>query len=282
VTAPIYLVDISAYLHRSMHVVYGDKAPNVQPTDTAFIDHACVMLANTMDKLRIERLAVVCDSTEHSFRCDYFPAYKAERKAHTPVFAAQAPRFFDALRDIDVTVFDEPRFEADDLIASIVGQEEGVPYTIITHDKDLFALVNDEKRIAAYNPMTDVWTRAAEVVKKFGVHPWQLYDYLGLVGDTADGIPGVDGVGAKTAAKLIERFSTIDDMYADETVLRDAVGKKQFESLVANKDNAFLSRRLTKPISCDAITLTGHGDMDAPEADFVRGATLTTKKTNRD
>lgn len=279
-TAPIYLIDISAYLHRAMHVVYGDRAPSIAPTDTAFIDHAGIMLANTMAKLRIERMAVVCDSTEPSFRCDTYPAYKAERKPHTPVFAAQAPRFFDALRDLDVTVFNEPRYEADDLIATLVAQEEGIPYTIISHDKDLYALIDDEKRVCAYNPMTDVWTRSADVLKKFGVLPSQLYDYLGLLGDTADGIPGVDGIGAKTAAKLLAQFGTIDGIYANEDALRAAVTKSQFASLVTNKENAFLSRSLTKPIACDEISLTGHGEMPAPESDFVRGATLMTRRGN--
>lgn len=277
-TAPIYLIDISAYLHRAMHVVYGDRAASVAPTDTAFIDHACIMLANTMAKLRIERMAVVCDSTQSSFRCDVYPAYKAERKPHTAVFAAQAPRFFDALRDLDVTVFDEPRYEADDLIATLAGTEEGIPYTIVSHDKDLFALVDDEKRICAYNPMADTWTRSADIHKKFGVYPSQFYDYLGLLGDTADGIPGVEGVGAKTAAKLLAQFGTIDGIYADEEKLRAAVTKSQFASLIANKANAFLSRTLARPVVCDEISLTGHGEMPAPESDFVRGATLTTRK----
>lgn len=280
--APIYLIDISAYLHRAMHVVYGDRAPSIVPTDTAFADHACVMLANTMVKLNIKRMAIVCDSTEPSFRCAVFPKYKAERKPHTPVFSAQAPRFFDALRDIDITVFDEPRYEADDLIATLAGEEPAAGYIIVSHDKDLLALVNDEKCIAAYNPMSDKWTREADVVEKFGVASSQLYDYLGLLGDASDGIPGVDGVGAKTAAKLLTRFKSIDGIYANEETLKAEVTKKQFESLLANKSNAFLSRDLARPIICDEIALTGHGDMWAPEPDFVRGATLITNKKNHD
>lgn len=69
-TDPVFLIDISAYLHRAMHVVYGDRAHSVAPTDTAFIDHVGVMLANTMEKLDIKRMAVACDSTEPSFRCE--------------------------------------------------------------------------------------------------------------------------------------------------------------------------------------------------------------------
>ena len=274
---PVFLIDISAYLHRAMHVVYGDRTPTIAATDTSFIDHAAVMLANTMAKLSIKRMAVVCDSTEPSFRCDMYPEYKAERKPHTPVFAAQMPVFFDALKDLSVSVFDEPRYEADDLIATLAGQEN-VPYVIVSHDKDLLALVSDAKQVSAYNPMSDKWTREADVVEKFGVKPWQLYDYLGLLGDTADGIPGVAGIGAKTAAKLLTRFTNIEGIYADEAALKAEVTRAQFQSLIANKDNAFLSRMLACPIVCDEIALTGHGDLQAPESDFVRGATLTVRR----
>ena len=274
----IYLFDISAYLHRAMHVVYGDRSASIVPTDTAFIDHACVMLANTMGKLGIERMAVVCDSAEPSFRCEAYPAYKAERKPHTPVFAAQAPRFFDALKDLSVSVFDEPRYEADDIIATIAGQESGTPYVIVSHDKDLLALVDDVRKIASYNPMNDKWTHEPDIVEKFGVAAHQLYDYLGLLGDTSDGIPGVEGIGAKTAAKLLRRFETIDGMYANEADLRAEVTKKQFESLMINKDNAFLSRSLARPVVCDELAVTGHGPLWAPEPDFVRGATYTTRR----
>src|ERR1041385_8074000 len=85
-TAPICVFDISAYLHRAMYVCYGDRVADTEPENTAFIRHACGMLANTMDTLGAQRVVVVCDSTEPSFRCDEYPAYKAERKEHYPVF----------------------------------------------------------------------------------------------------------------------------------------------------------------------------------------------------
>jgi len=273
VSEPVYLVDISAYLHRAMHVVYGERAATVPASDTAFIDHACVMLANTMVKLTTRRIAIVCDSTEPSFRCEAYPAYKANRKAHTAVFSAQAPKFFDALRRIGMGVFEEPGYEADDLIASLV-HEHDASYVIVSHDKDLFALVDDAANVAAYNPMTDRWFRELEVVERFDVAAKRLYDYFGLLGDSSDGIPGVDGVGAKTASKLIRRFETLEALYGDEEALRSEVTKKQFESLLANKANAFLSRSLALPILCDEIVLTGHGELAAPHPDRVRGATL--------
>ena len=82
----------------------------------------------------------------------------------------------------------------------------------------------------------------------------------------------------KTAAKLLSKFSTLEGLYADQTALRSEVTKKQFELLIANKDNAFLSRMLAQPIICDELALTGHGEMPVPESDFVRAATYTTRK----
>jgi DNA polymerase-1 len=275
----IYLFDISAYLHRAMHVVYGDRAAMVDPADTGFIDHACVMLANTMAKLDVKRAAIVCDSTEPSFRCEAYPEYKSGRKAHPDVFTVQAPRFYEALMDVSVNVFSEPRYEADDLIATLVGQEPGTRYVIVSHDKDLFALVNDEKQVCVYNPMADTWIRSADVTKKFGVLPEQVYDYLGLLGDTSDNIPGVDGIGAKTATKLLAKFGTVDGIYgAPELDVKAEVTKKQFESLMVNKDNAFLSRLLAKPIICDGLFLTGHGGLETPHSDLIRGATYTVRR----
>src|SRR5689334_16060557 len=122
----VFLIDIAAYLHRAMHVVYGDSVASVPETDARFVDHACGMLA------------------------------------HTPVFAAQAPRFFEALCDLSVTVFQQPRYEADDLIASIV-QNTDESYTIVTHDKDLLALVNDKRKVCAHNPMSGAVSRETDV-----------------------------------------------------------------------------------------------------------------------
>lgn len=273
--APIFLIDVSAYLHRAMHVVYGKGAAETPVTDTSFIDHACVMLSNTMDKLGIKRMAIVADSVEPSLRHDEYALYKAKRKAHPPVYDAQAPRFLDALRDVSIAVIQEPRYEADDLIASLVGQEPETRYVVVTSDKDLFALVND--RVSVYNPVIERWYGAADVREKLGVAPHQVYDYMGLVGDTVDGIPGVAGIGPKTAEKLIGEFGTLDALYSraglqrvvDEKMLGDAMYKK----LTACSADAFISRALAMPRFSATLAVTGHDELTAPSAGIVRTAT---------
>lgn len=271
-TTPIYLFDISAYLHRAMYVCYGDRVAEIEPSDTAFIRHAAGMLANTMDALRVERMVVVCDSTEPSFRCDEYPAYKAERKAHYPVFAAQAPKFYDAMRDVSVAVAAEPRYEADDLIATIV-RRAGDRYVVVSSDKDLLALVRDDRSVDFYDPMKGAWIGVGDVRSKFGVDPSQLYDYTGLVGDTSDGIPGVPGFGPKTAAKLLREFDSLDEIYSPER--REALGEfstpKQVKTLLAHQEDAFMSRRLASPWLSKRMTADGIG-LNAPAPGIVRRA----------
>jgi 5'-3' exonuclease len=267
---PVFIFDISAYLHRAMYVTYGDRVADAPASDSRFIQHAATMLANTMEQLGVRRMVVVCDSTEPSFRCDEFPEYKAERKAHYPVFAAQAPRFYDALRDVSVAVLCAPRYEADDLIASVVRARGSDQCVIVSSDKDLLALVVGSG-VRFFDPMKGVWVGPSDIRDKFGVDPTQLYDYIGLVGDTADGIPGVPGFGPKTAAKLLREFDSLDEIYSEER--RDALfeyaTKRQVDVLLANQKAAFMSRKLASPWLLAMPPLDG---LEAPAPVIVRKA----------
>jgi DNA polymerase-1 len=142
----LFLFDVSAYLHRAMHVVYGDRVATVDPNDSQFIKHACAMIANTMQRCDVSRMVLVQDSLEPSFRCDVYPAYKAGRRDHYPVFKQGAPRFFAAMEKAGVKVLGVPRFEADDLIASLVQvlrQRRGAKIVIVSSDKDLLMHVEE-------------------------------------------------------------------------------------------------------------------------------------------
>ncbi len=271
-TAPVFLIDVAAYLHRAMYVIHGDGASTASPDDDSFARHACGMLAGTMEKIGIERMAVVADSTELSFRCDEYPAYKAERKPHTPVFAKQMPRFFTALREISVCVASAPRYEADDLIATLLGQEVGTRYQIVSSDKDLLCWLGEARGPAGfYDPMKGQWATPALCREKFGVEPRQLHDYIALVGDTSDGIPGVPGVGAKTAARLLCEFGDIASMYERVVALEEYAGSRQYKALMAHKDLALLSLSLAQPRYCESLHLVGDA-FNAPSPSIVRRA----------
>lgn len=270
-TSPLFLFDISAYLHRAMYVCYGDRVAETSETDARFVQHACGMLANTMERLNIERMAVVCDSTDPSFRCDYFPAYKAERKPHYPVFAAQAPWFYDQLRDMSVAVVSAPRFEADDLIASMLGCSPSC--TVVSSDKDLLALLRNGS-VDYYDPMKNAHVNAGDVREKFGVAPSQLYDYTGLVGDKSDGIPGVPGFGPKTVSRLLREFGSLDEVFNPDrrAALEEFLTVKQTDKLMKHQDDALMSRRLARPVINESALCTEPGGFEAPSPGIVRRA----------
>lgn len=270
-TEPVYLFDISAYLHRALYAVYpSDRVNDVDAGDPSFIRHAAGMLANTVEKLAVRRMIVVCDSTEPSFRCDEYAGYKADRKPHPPVLAAQAPKFFDALRDVSVAVVQEPRYEADDLITTLTSIGKCV---IVSSDKDMLAQL-DDGQVLVYDPMKDKYVDRAAVKEKFGVDPSQLFDYTGLVGDTSDGIPGVPGFGPKTAAKLLREFDSLDEIYSPPRAeaLAEVCSKKQLAALYAHKDDAFMSRRLACPWICKQLLRQMPIDCDAPSPAIIRGS----------
>lgn len=266
----LFLFDIAAYLHRAMYVVHGDRAAEADPNDPSLAKLACSMLANTMETLNVERMAVVCDSFEPSLRCDEYADYKKKRKPHYPVFTAQAPRFFESLIDVSVAVIERPRYEADDLIASMLYPHDS--YVIVSSDKDLLAQLDGVGRVKFYDPMKAIWIGPADVRAKYGVESSQLYDYVGLVGDATDGIPGVTGIGAKTAAKLLCDFDSLDEIYSPErtVALSEFCSKKQFANLMACRDAAFLSRSLALPRLCKHLPY--NDSFDAPAPGIVRKA----------
>lgn len=277
-TTPTYLFDISAYLHRAMYVTYGaDRLTSVPENDESFIRHACMMLAATVRGLKVERMVVVRDSSEPSLRCDEFSAYKAERKPHPPVFRAQVPRFFEALMNVSVHVAEVPRYEADDLIATFVSHSGDGPFVIVSSDKDLMAHIDADRGTRFYDPMKASWITPGHVVEKFGVEPSQLFDYTGLVGDPSDGIPGVDGIGAKTAAKILREFDSLDEVYdpARSMALAEFCSKKQFASLMANRESAFLSRRLASPWFCKSLHAPTAENAAAPDSKIIESAIST-------
>jgi DNA polymerase-1 len=270
---PVYIFDVSPYLHRAMYVSYGDRAAMVPPEDETFVKHACVMLSNTMETLGVKRMVVVADSSEPSPRCEIFPSYKAKRKAHYRVFAAQAPRFLDALRDVSIPVVSVPRYEADDLIAALAGELEH-SVTIVASDKDLMALVDDAAGIRFYDPVKSLWMDDAAVREKFSVSPKQLYDYAGLVGDSSDGIPGVPGCGAKTAAKLLREFDNLDEVYREERrlALHEFASEKLVAKLLQHQESALLSRQLARPWPLQEALGLAREDLAAPPSAVVRRA----------
>ena len=188
-----------------------------------------------------------------SFRNDYYPAYKAHREASPPELDAQVDPCLEVTEALGITTFIDERYEADDLIATVIAQ---VPakYMIVTTDKDLTQLVNDDVTILGKEQRFD----RAGVEAKFGVRPDQITDYLALTGDAVDNIPGVRGIGPKTAADLLRRFGSLEGIYSNIDALRRGprADISVAAKLAADVSNAGLSKRLATVATDAPISTT--------------------------
>ncbi len=203
-----------------------------------------------LQRTEAERRAVVFDAGMVTFRTHLDPRYKAHRPHPGPELIDLYERFEESCEGLGWASFKEPGYEADDLAATLarMATEHQEDCTIVATDKDLFQLVRDAP------PSVRVWDRAARttfdeaaVIEKLGVRPDQVPDYLALVGDSSDGVVGVEGVGPKTAVALLEAFDTLEGLYRDlqrveQLDLRGAAGIAR--RLEAGLTDAFLARQL--------------------------------------
>ncbi len=211
-----------------------------------------VALAQLRGHLReAPRVAVVMDITLDTFRREIAPDYKHNREPAPPDLIASFDRFRDEALARGVPVLSSPRYEADDLSATLVRQAgaAGLPVRILSDDKDLFQLVREDPQVLIEDRLRGRSYNGAAVFEKLGVHPHQVVDYLSLVGDASDGVRGVAGVGATTAAALLQAMGSLDALYADlDAVARLPIrGAKTLPAkLEAGREAALLARRLVR------------------------------------
>jgi len=241
VSSEIYLIDGSAFIYRAFHAV----APLTN--SEGFQTNAVFGFASIMRRLFKERqpkhIAVAFDSRGPVFRHELYSQYKANRPPMPAELAAQIPYIKTLVEALGVTSFEEQDFEADDIIGSAAKLLSGENHrvVIVSGDKDLLQLVDD--KVTMWDPMNDRVMDRAAVMAKYQVDPSQLLECYALMGDSSDNIPGVPGVGPKSAAKLINEFGTIDRLYAEIDSLKKT---KMKERLIEHKDGAFLSRDLIR------------------------------------
>jgi DNA polymerase-1 len=175
-----------------------------------------------------------------SFRNQHYAAYKAQRDASPPELDAQVDPCVEMMEALGIATFIDEQFEADDLIATVIDQTRTkARHVIVTTDKDMTQLVSDN--ITVYDPGRGLRFDAAAVEKKFGVRPDQMTDFLGLAGDAVDNIPGVKGIGPKTAAELLRRYGSLEGIYQNVPSMKHNAVRANLERDVAM---AGLSKRL--------------------------------------
>ncbi|HEX4355491.1 MAG TPA: 5'-3' exonuclease H3TH domain-containing protein, partial [Polyangiales bacterium] len=255
----LYVIDISGYLFRAYHALPPLHSPQGEPTHAVL--GVTTMLLKLVQDQKPAMLAVAMDSKGKSFRHELYPEYKATRPVAPPDLSQQVGRLREIIDAYAIPVLQHDGVEADDLIATVVARAcaEGMHVVIVSADKDLLQLVSD--CVVMYDTGRNLVFGAAETKTKLGVGPSQVRDYLALVGDSSDNVPGVPSVGPKTAQGLLESYGDLDGIYAN----LDKITKKALrEKLELNRDQAYLSRKLVSlndelPIDLDPAALAWAG-----------------------
>ena len=237
----IYLIDGSSYIHRAYHATGGLSNSKGFPTGAVF--GFTNMIVKTLKEKSPEHIVVVFDAKGPTFRHEKYEAYKANRPSMPEDLRLQIPWIHKVVDAYSLPALSLEGFEADDIIATITreAREQGWSVIVVSGDKDLTQLVGEG--VVMWDPQRDIVYDPEGVKKKYGVPPDKVLDFLALMGDSSDNIPGVPGVGEKTAARLIDQFGSLEGVYAG---LEQITQKKMKESLAANKDQAFLSRDLVR------------------------------------
>ncbi|WP_119418409.1 DNA polymerase I [Desertibaculum subflavum] len=239
------LVDGSGYIFRAYHALPPLTRKDGTPTGAVF--GFCNMLERLVEDAaadhKITHLAVVFDAARETFRHQIYANYKANRPEPPEDLIPQFPLFRQAVDAFCVPRVELQGFEADDVIATYarLAKEAGIEVEIVSSDKDLMQLVRDG--VGMYDPIKLKPIGAAEVMEKFGVPPSKVVEVQALAGDSTDNVPGVPGIGVKTAAQLINEYGDLDTLLARAAEIKQP---KRRESLLANKEQALISRRLVQ------------------------------------
>jgi DNA polymerase I len=246
-TDHFYLIDGSGYIFRAYYAL----PPLSRKSDglpTGAVSGFCSMLFKLLEDVRSDdskhkptHFAVIFDSARKNFRNDIYSEYKANRAEAPDDLAPQFEYIRKSVKAFNLPSIELLNYEADDLIATYAKQitEAGAKVTVISSDKDLMQLVSNKVRL--FDPMKSRVIGEKEVIEKFGVKPDQVIDVQSLAGDSSDNVPGVPGIGIKTAAELINKYKNLEKLLSKASEIPQ---NKRRETLLANKDKALLSKKL--------------------------------------
>jgi len=235
----LYLVDGSSYIYRAYYAIRHLSNSKGEATNAVF--GFTKMLQTLIKQEQPGHLAVIFDAKGPTFRKELYAEYKANRSAMPEDLVPQIPLIKEVVRAFKLPLLELQGYEADDIIATLARRyaASGMNVTVVTGDKDLMQIVDE--RISLLDTMKGKRARETEVIERFGVPPRQVLEVLGLAGDSSDNIPGVPGIGEKTASALIQEFGDIENLLANIDKVK---GAKRQESLRQFADQARLSRKL--------------------------------------
>ena len=243
------IIDTFGFLFRSYYALPPLRSKTGFPTGmiTGFMN----FIANIGKDFQTDYLVFALDSSGDTFRNQIYPDYKAHRPEAPEDLKAQLPVVIDLISKMGFVTASKVGFEADDIIASLAkdGKKQGYKIRIVSHDKDLYQLIDEQ--ISMFDPIKKKTITSEDCFLKYGVYPQQFIDYQALLGDSADNVPGVKGVGAKTAMSLIQAYNDLDNIYANINELE----KPRWKTLLRDgKELAYISKQLvTLDNSCITI-----------------------------
>jgi DNA polymerase-1 len=240
----LFLVDGSSYIFRAYHALppLTRKSDGLQVNAVlGFCNMLWKLLAEMKPEEKPTHLAVVFDKSEKTFRTDFYPDYKAHRPEAPEDLRPQFPLIREAVHAFQIPCLEQAGYEADDLIATYarLASEAKATTTIVSSDKDLMQLVGNG--VAMYDTMKDRRIGRQEVIEKFGVPPEKVIEVQALIGDSTDNVPGVPGIGVKTAAQLIGEYGDLENLLKRASEIKQ---EKRRQSLIDNAELARLSKRL--------------------------------------
>jgi len=252
----LYILDAYSLFYTSYFAgAYADLSSNSgEPTYGTFI--FIRTLLKLLEQYNPDLLCVAVDGPAKTFRKKLYKEYKSNRKGEMPEgLLPQINRMKQILECMNFPVYYAPGYEADDVIGTIVEKADPeLVITIVSKDKDLLQLLTKDKNADVLDPYKNKRMFNEDVFEKYEIRPDQFIDYLALVGDTSDNIPGVKGIGPKTAVKILRQYNSIEELYEAlylvfeecvyEDILNEEIGKKNIEKLKAGKENCLLSKKL--------------------------------------
>ncbi|MBX2832263.1 MAG: DNA polymerase I [Rhodospirillales bacterium] len=257
----VVLVDGSGFIFRAFHALPPMNSPDGTPVNAVY--GFCTMLMKLREDTKPDHMAVIFDPKGKTFRNDFYPEYKAHRPPAPEELVPQFGLIRDATRAFNLPCIELEGYEADDLIATYARQAEaeGSDVIIVSSDKDLMQLVTD--RVQMFDAMKNRTIGAAEVMEKFGVAPNKVIDIQALAGDSVDNVPGVPGIGVKTAAQLIDEYGDLDSLLERAGEIKQP---KRREKLIENAELARISRRLVT-LKTDVPVVEKIGSFELKEPD---------------
>lgn len=252
----MYIIDAMALAFRSYHAFGARPLTTSNGVQTSAIYGSLMVLLKIMEEKKPDYLVIACDSREPTFRHKMYEAYKANRTEFPEDLAIQLPYLFKLFEKLSIPLLKMPGYEADDIIASLVTKHASseLQCYIVSGDKDFMQLVSSD--VCLFNPKKGgTFTIIDElgVKEKFNCKPSQVLDVLSIIGDVSDNVPGVHGIGAKGAAKLIGMFDSLENLY---DCLDQVSNPRHKTALESEKDKAFLSKKLISLKKDIAINLS--------------------------